>query len=1398
MLCKRPISRDNSHGTQPRGGRAGGGRVVLAALLVCGASFEASASISVLGVQYQQDELFPEYNCIWHDKDYPTSCSGTYLGGNLHVYIKNTGASSVSLDDMTLAGYSLNTVVKLDPSGNQHEARSVYYYFDNPQSEAPALYAAGLPVWYKLDPATIPAGGVGQAIIRLRFPPTTPTVTVGVTTTGGAATTNITIEAAAPQLANVGFSTNRVKVYLHWRRGGGAAPVSVLMDGVDVTANTVTVGDPSVNYAESVLTPATPLTYMSYHVFQGVYADGKKATAALRAWSHPFLHATWDVFPGAGDDTAHTQAWIDEATSHGFNAAQNQVSGIAGYLDTAGGRAYADARGGYGIIQWNNYTTANPLLNFIHDEIDAEEDNLGDNFCGTGKKLDCGASPMGILGMRSIGEGESYRAQFPNTPTTINMDGTFKPENYYSYGQAVDVLQADPYYQKRLKDTYWYHYPEWVPLYNKATYIYAVSKACTRAAEPNSFHVILNSTESKEDVNGTVKIWPFATPQCKRIEVYYALAAGAKGISYWWFKPCSGQCSNGLGDQSKQTARDLWREMGIYGNEIKTVSPLLVTSHPIDMALSPSANVWARALAAGPDTIILLVVNDNYYNDDISPGFHSTDVNNATVTATLPSWLQTSLSAFEVTAGGLSDVTMVRNGSQLQVSLGTLKITRMIVVTKDASLRPAIQQRYVELVRPGVCAFAPEYCANLPPSISQQPANQAVTSGGTANFTLVVAGTSPLNYQWQKNSVNLSNGGHVAGCATATLTISTADSGDAGSYRCVVTNAYGSVTSSVAVLTIGGSCSSPVLVNGSFEGTTNAGVGDGWVGYQRGSPPPTTTWSIQVANPPAGGGAHYQQIANTSSTTSGGGVRQDITGCIVGATYQIAGWMRGNSQLYATCRVKCSPTASTDWATAMDLSPPQTYTGTNWTAFSGTVVATGTNMTLWLDGQTGSTGANKAECFDMVTVTCLSAPATPPALTQQPSPATNCENTTATFSVAANGSGLVFQWQRNGSDLGDDGHYLGCTTPALTITNADSSDAANYRCRVSNDSGWTNSNEAPLTVRPATAMVEQPSDANVDFGGTTNLSVIASGDGALFYQWQKNQANLVDGGHYSGCTTPTLMISGADFNDVGNYGCVVTAGCGASASAQATLTVGCSPVAALLLNADFEGPADVPGIGTNWVGYQRAPNPTTVWTLQSASPPEGGGLQYQQIANTSADGGGGVRQDVSGCAIGATYLVSGWMRGNSLSNSTCTVKCSPSASTNWATAIDLEPPQTYTGTNWTFFSGRVVATGTNMTIWLDGQTGGSGLTKAECFDSVSVSCMAGALPFYFASVALLPQNQVRLVLNGPPGGSVTIQRSSDLAGWLPLTNLINTNGTLTFTDAPPANTTQRFYRATSP
>ena len=42
------------------------------------------------------------------------------------------------------------------------------------------------------------------------------------------------------------------------------------------------------------------------------------------------------------------------------------------------------------------------------------------------------------------------------------------------------------------------------------------------------------------------------------------------------------------------------------------------------------------------------------------------------------------------------------------------------------------------------------------PSITTQPANQTVTAGQAATFTVAATGTAPLSYQWQKNGANIS------------------------------------------------------------------------------------------------------------------------------------------------------------------------------------------------------------------------------------------------------------------------------------------------------------------------------------------------------------------------------------------------------------------------------------------------------------------------------------------------------------------------------------------------------------------------------------------------------------------------------------------------------------------
>ena len=102
--------------------------------------------------------------------------------------------------------------------------------------------------------------------------------------------------------------------------------------------------------------------------------------------------------------------------------------------------------------------------------------------------------------------------------------------------------------------------------------------------------------------------------------------------------------------------------------------------------------------------------------------------------------------------------------------------------------------RYYTLgFRPVLSAVRPALVA---PTIVAQPQSVTVGGGLVAVFTVTATETGPLSYQWQRNEVN------VAGATASTLIINNAKTTDAGDYRVVVNNSAGTVTSSVAKLTV--------------------------------------------------------------------------------------------------------------------------------------------------------------------------------------------------------------------------------------------------------------------------------------------------------------------------------------------------------------------------------------------------------------------------------------------------------------------------------------------------------------------------------------------------------------------------------------------------------------------
>jgi pectate lyase len=84
-----------------------------------------------------------------------------------------------------------------------------------------------------------------------------------------------------------------------------------------------------------------------------------------------------------------------------------------------------------------------------------------------------------------------------------------------------------------------------------------------------------------------------------------------------------------------------------------------------------------------------------------------------------------------------------------------------------------------------------------PPSISRDPQDESVFVGQDASFSVLAAGTLPLSYQWDDNTNS-----PIGNATNSTLTVTNAQVSDSGGYSVIVSNAYGSVTSAVAQLSV--------------------------------------------------------------------------------------------------------------------------------------------------------------------------------------------------------------------------------------------------------------------------------------------------------------------------------------------------------------------------------------------------------------------------------------------------------------------------------------------------------------------------------------------------------------------------------------------------------------------
>ena len=129
-------------------------------------------------------------------------------------------------------------------------------------------------------------------------------------------------------------------------------------------------------------------------------------------------------------------------------------------------------------------------------------------------------------------------------------------------------------------------------------------------------------------------------------------------------------------------------------------------------------------------------------------------------------------------------------------------------------------------------------------------------------------------------------------------------------------------------------------------------------------------------------------------------------------------------------------------------------------AISGTPTTPTTNTTYTVTTQNACGSTNTTIAF-VIDTPCIS-----PTIITQPTPASACigANANATFTVAASGTGLTYQWQKDGANI------VSTTNATLTLTNVTAANAGSYACIVTGTCSAATSSAVMLTVNALPAI----------------------------------------------------------------------------------------------------------------------------------------------------------------------------------------------------------------------------------------------------------------------------------------------------------------------------------------
>lgn len=531
--------------------------------------------------------------------------------GSVHIILRNDSSKAGSLELADLDGEPFERVVT------------------NPKQ-------AGRLVWRWFFPQAVQPGQWVECKLRLRGKPKKD-ILVGLKAGEERVEVRVPVRPNRVRLESVSFSSSIDKMYLYLRSLDGRAPKAgrVRLDLGSETACNWLPGPrgSGLAFAEVALNPAWKLG--SFHLVEISLADGSRLAYPVRAWDSYFVIGLF------GDtDPQRVREAVERNINSYVHPRETALLDQLGVNYLGWGRERIPGR------------QSGKVFHYVFDEPDAHDIERSDTLPYMDR--------LGLLAQMEVFARfrEEIYPKDQTTPCMLLVDNTFKPQNYYVYGQCMDVYCSDPY----------------VPLGGDQCEYIARAMECARdASTPRPVIACLWATTEAPPPYKQVRDRP-PTPEEERLMVFYALGSGSKGVLYFADR----------GETRVSANRPLWDEIGRINADILALSPYLAIGCPAGPQVE-SGSLWYRSLMCGADKMVVVAVNKGHhigYNTLSGFRWHF-PLKNASVSIPLPAHFR-ACRVQEVKNGSLVPFESKTSGGRLLLRLDVLDTARAFVISRES------------------------------------------------------------------------------------------------------------------------------------------------------------------------------------------------------------------------------------------------------------------------------------------------------------------------------------------------------------------------------------------------------------------------------------------------------------------------------------------------------------------------------------------------------------------------------------------------------------------------------------------------------------------------------------------------------------------------------------------